>query len=73
MTHFSCPDCRLRFTPALAAYLPCCPTCGQPMQPLDGADEALGLRLFRPDDGSSLLAHAVAVAIHTDTSRPEPR
>ena len=73
MTHASCPDCRLRFTPAAAAYLPSCPTCGQPLQPLDGLDGAVGFRLFRLDDAPHSLPQAVAVAMPTPsphTGRP---
>lgn len=65
MTHASCPDCRLRFTPAAAAYLPSCNTCGQPLQLLDGLDAAVGFRLFGLDDVPHSLPQAVAVATPT--------
>lgn len=63
MTHASCPDCRLRFTRAAAAYLPACPTCGQPLQPLGGLDAAVGFRLFRAEDVPHSLPDAVEVAM----------
>jgi NAD-dependent SIR2 family protein deacetylase len=71
MTHATCSECRLRFIPALAAYLPSCPTCGQPLQPLDGIDAALGFRLFRPEDGLHELPQAAAIAMPTHNPRPE--
>jgi len=48
--HACCPGCRLRFTPDLAAYLPACPVCGEPLKSLAGTDQAVGLRLFSLDD-----------------------
>ena len=69
MTHASCPDCRLRFTPAAAAYLPGCPECGEPLQPLSGV-EGVGFRLFRLDDARYPLPDAVAVAMPTPGPRP---
>jgi hypothetical protein len=68
MTHAACPDCRLRFTPATGAYLPSCPTCGQPLQPLDGLGKAVGFRLFRLDDAPHSLPQAAAVAMPTPSS-----
>ena len=61
MTHSSCPDCRLRFTAAVAAYLPACPHCGEPIRPLDRADGALGYRLYQPTDDPHSLPEAIAV------------
>ena len=58
-----CPDCRLRFTPADAAYLPGCPTCGEPMHALQRAQSALGFRLFRVQDSPHALPEAIAVAM----------
>jgi hypothetical protein len=63
MTHVSCPDCRLRFTPATAAYLLACPVCGKPLAPLVGPGGAVGFRLFRGDDDAHSLPEAVAVAL----------
>jgi hypothetical protein len=65
MTQASCPDCRLRFTPAAAAYLPACPTCGEPLQALSRLDEAVGFRLFDPDDAPHSRPQAIAVALPT--------
>ena len=50
MTHVCCPDCRLRFTPATAAYLAACPACGEPPQTVAGPERMVGFRLFRLDD-----------------------
>ncbi len=63
MTHLLCPECKLRFAPAAAAYLPACPTCGKPLQRMSGPGEAVGFRLFEPDDGQQSLPEAVAVAL----------
>ena len=63
MTHAMCPGCRLRFTPAAAAYLRSCPTCGEPLQTLDGLDEAVGFRLFRLGDAAHSLPQAAAVSM----------
>ncbi len=70
MTHVSCPDCRLRFTPAAAAYLPACPTCGEPLQPMTRLDEAVGFRLFGPDDVPHPLPNAVEVAMPAPGPHP---
>jgi hypothetical protein len=48
--HASCPGCRLRFTPDLAAYLPACPVCGEALKSLAGPDQVVGLRLFSLED-----------------------
>ena len=63
MTHASCPDCRLRFTPAAAAYLQSCPSCGAPLQSMDGLAGAVGFRLFGPDEATDSAPHAVAVSM----------
>lgn len=63
VTHASCLACRLRFTPADAAYLPACPMCGEPMQALERAQAAVGFRLFRVQDSPHSLPQAVAVAL----------
>jgi hypothetical protein len=70
MTQRFCPDCRLRFTPAAAAYLPACPECGEPLQPLRELERAVGFRLFRLDDARHSLPEAVAVAMPTPDPRP---
>jgi hypothetical protein len=63
MTHATCPDCRLRFRPALAAHLSACPSCGRPLQTLGGARAAFGLRLFTPDNAPRPLPEAISVAM----------
>jgi hypothetical protein len=63
MSHASCPSCRLRFAPALAAHMSSCPHCGQPVQPLGSPDAAFGLRLYTPDDGPRPLPEAIAMAM----------
>ena len=61
--HVGCPSCRLRFTPAAAAYLVTCPECGRPPQPIAGAEAVVGFRLFDVEDGPRELPEAVAVSI----------
>jgi hypothetical protein len=61
MTRGSCPDCRLRFTPAATAYLPACPVCGGPLRVLDRPDAAVGLRLFIPEHAPASSPEAIAV------------
>lgn len=68
MTHVGCASCRLRFTAVAAAYLRACPICGQPPQPLGGAEGVVGFRLFLPEDAPGELPSAVAVSI----SLPDP-
>jgi predicted amidophosphoribosyltransferase len=63
MTHVCCPDCRLRFTPAGAAYLVACPRCGEPLQTLAGLERMVGFRVFRLEDVPHSLPEAVAVSI----------
>jgi PHP family Zn ribbon phosphoesterase len=47
MTRTTCPDCRLRFTAAMAATLPSCPSCGGPLAVIAG-QHSLGYRLADP-------------------------
>ncbi|HEY3773815.1 MAG TPA: hypothetical protein VGL69_12515 [Solirubrobacteraceae bacterium] len=61
MSHTSCPGCRLRFAPALAAQLSFCPRCGQPVQLLSSPHAAFGLRLYTPDDAPHPLPQAIAM------------
>jgi hypothetical protein len=63
MTHVGCPNCRLRFTSAAAAYLVACPECGRPPQQIAGAEGVLGFRLFVLEDVPQALPEAVAVSI----------
>jgi hypothetical protein len=69
MTHLSCPNCRLRFTPVAAARLSACPTCQRPLQAIASAERVLGFRLVIPDDAVEVSPSAVAVALPT----PDPR
>jgi hypothetical protein len=63
MTNVCCPDCRLRFTPAAAAYLVACPECGEPPKALAGLERVVGFRLFTVEDAPHSLPEAVAVSI----------
>jgi hypothetical protein len=72
MTHVGCPNCRLRFASAAAAYLVACPECGRPPQPIAGAEGIVGFRLFVPEDLPHELPEAVAVSIPIP-DRPEGR
>ena len=69
MTHVCCPSCRLRFTPAAAAYLVACPQCGEPPQTVAGAQRIFGFRLFEPQDPAPALPEALAVSMPV----PDPR
>jgi hypothetical protein len=44
MTRTTCPTCRLRFTAAMAATLPSCPSCSGPLAVVP-AQQSLGYRL----------------------------
>jgi hypothetical protein len=68
MTQLCCPGCRLRFTRAAATYIVACPTCGAAPLPAASAAQALGFRLFSPDDDIGRLPEAIAVAMR----RPRP-
>jgi predicted amidophosphoribosyltransferase len=68
MPQTSCPDCHLRFTASVAAYVTVCPCCGEPLQKRS-AEAALGLQLFRPDGPARSFPEAVAVAM---PARPAP-
>jgi hypothetical protein len=67
MTHTSCPRCRLRFTPAAAAYIVACPGCGQPPHQIT-SQSAIGFRLLGPEDLPVELPRAAARSIPA----PEP-
>ena len=63
MSHACCTSCRIRFTPAAAAYLTACPACGKPPQPLARLAGAVGYRLFRLEDAPQALPEAVEVSM----------
>jgi hypothetical protein len=63
MTHLCCPRCRLRFTPAAAAYLVACPECEEPPQLVVGLERTFGFCLVGPEDLPHELPQAVAVSI----------
>lgn len=67
MTHVCCPRCRLRFTPAAAAYIVACPDCGEPPHQIT-SQSALGFRLVGPEDLPIELPQAAAHSIPA----PEP-
>jgi hypothetical protein len=68
VTRASCPDCRLRFTPAATAELLACPACGGPLRTLDRPDMAVGLRLYAPEHAPAPLPEAIAASM----SIPDP-
>jgi hypothetical protein len=63
MTNVCCHRCRLRFTPAAAAYIIACPECGDPPQPNASRERTLGFRLVGPEDLPHELPYAIAVSI----------
>src|SRR5579859_4300717 len=63
VTHVCCPYCRLRFTPAAAAYLVACPECGEPHQTVSGHAGLVGFRLFTLEDVPHSLPEAAALSI----------
>jgi hypothetical protein len=68
MTHVCCPCCRLRFTPAAAAYIIACPECGDPPQTIASLERTFGFCLVGPEDLPHELPYATAVSI----TLPEP-
>lgn len=63
MTHVCCPSCRLRFTPAAAAYLAACPGCGERPQPIAGPEGIVGFRLFTVEDVPHELPQAIVISL----------
>lgn len=57
-----CRRCRLRFTPASAAYLDACPDCGESLE-RSSLNGALGFRLFKLEDSPDPLPQAIAVPL----------
>jgi hypothetical protein len=63
MTQACCPRCRLRFTPAAAAYITACPECGAPPLPVASVERTLGFRLVGPEDLPHELPYPMAASI----------
>ena len=63
MSYVCCSPCRLRFTPAAAAYITACPECGNSPQAIATLERTLGFRLVGPEDLPHELPHASAIAI----------
>ena len=68
MRNVCCARCRLRFTPAAAAYITACPECGDSPQPIAGLESTFGFRLVGPED----LPHELPDATVTAITFPEP-
>jgi hypothetical protein len=69
MTHLGCRRCRLRFTPAAAAYITACPECGDSPQRIASLEGTFGFRLVGPED----LPHELPCAAAVSITFPEPR
>jgi hypothetical protein len=67
--NLGCAHCRLRFTPAAAAYILACPECGDPPQPIPTLELTFGFRLIGPEDLPHELPHAMAHSL----TLPEPQ
>jgi hypothetical protein len=72
MTRLCCPRCRLRFTPAAAAYIVACPECGKPPETIASLELAFGFRVFRLEDLPHALPEAVADSIPVFEPAPTP-
>jgi len=67
-TNLCCAHCRLRFTPAAAAYIHACPECGEEPQPIARLELTFGFRFVGPED----LSHELPYAIAHSLTLPEP-
>jgi hypothetical protein len=63
VTHLCCPACRVRFTPAAAAYIVACPECGDSLHPVAGLEGTFGFRLVGAEDLTDDLPCAIAVSL----------
>ncbi len=63
VTHLCCPACRVRFTPAAAAYIVACPEHGDSPQSIAGLEGTFGFRLVGPEDLPYDLPYATAVSL----------
>ena len=68
MGQLCCPNCRLRFTPAAAAYIVACPECGDAPRPIASLELTFGFRLVGPED----LPHELPYAAARSIALPEP-
>jgi hypothetical protein len=68
MSQLCCPHCRLRFTPAAAAYILACPECGDSPQPIVSLEQTFGFSVVGPEDLPDELPYSTAVLI----TFPEP-
>jgi len=71
MTQVGCPNCRLRFTGPVSAYLVACPECGRLPQAIADAQRVVGFRLFVVEDIPQEQPEALAVAIPFPGPRAE--
>ena len=62
-TRLCCSHCRIRFTPAAAAYIVRCPECGDSPQPIASLELTFGFRVIGPGDLPHELPYATAVSI----------
>jgi hypothetical protein len=72
MTQICCPDCRLRFTGAAAAYLAACPQCAELLQPIPSAEAIIGFRRFSHDEFPYTVPTAVAIALPSPAPDVKP-
>ena len=78
-THLCCPHCRLRFTPAAAAYIIACPECGDSPKPIASLEGTFGFRVLGPEDlphgvlGPEDLPHELPYASAVSIAFPQPR
>ena len=74
MAHFKCTPCRARVWRGggAAEHLDdICPSCGGPLQPVERAEELMGLRALsgRPSDRRAIADHIRAVIASHDAAR----
>jgi hypothetical protein len=66
-THLCCAQCRLRFTPAAAAYVVTCPECGDTPRAIASLELTFGFRVIGPEDLPHEFPYATAVSIALPT------
>jgi hypothetical protein len=72
LTNLCCAPCRVRFTPAVAAYILACPECGDPPQPIARLELTFGFRLIGPEDLPQALPYAMARSVALPVPEPRP-